>query len=412
ISACAGVTLRKNSREHPRNGPPEAVSTSLRTSVGCPARSACARAECSESTGTICPGRASRVTRSPPTIKDSLFASARIIPRSNTASVGRSPTEPVMALRTTSASSDRTSASVSSIPTAVSFTPTSRARAASPLRRAPTRRPTTSNRSRLCRITSRACVPIEPDDPRITILRTVPLYGAVERGGHGKQQCTETNSARRTSARTKNTSGRSEQQQTEGIQPQPGRVGIVKKTTLAGCAASPGFLQPDDMRPLSDRFTPGFIVSDEAFFDSAAMTEQQIQRFIESVPCTPSDSVSPCLARYTQDTPWEESFARGHCQGYTGATREPASRIIKKVAVSCGISPRTLLVLVQKEQSLLTEPSTYGYQRATAYACPDPAACDTQYFGFFNQVYNAAWQFRQYTEKPDRAYKIGTVTVR
>ena len=69
-------------------------------------------------------------------------------------------------------------------------------------------------------------------------------------------------------------------------------------------------------------------------------------------------------------------------------------------------------MLLQKEQSLLTRPTASGYERATGYGCPDTADCDQKYFGFFNQVYNAAWQFRQYTEEPDRASTaIGTVDV-
>ena len=100
-----------------------------------------------------------------------------------------------------------------------------------------------------------------------------------------------------------------------------------------------------------------------------------------------------------------------HCAEYRGGIRERASRIIAKAAEACGISPRTLLVLLQKEQSLLTRPSASGYERATGYGCPDTADCDTKYFGLFNQLYNAAWQFRQYTEEPDRAYRVGTVQV-
>ncbi len=118
-----------------------------------------------------------------------------------------------------------------------------------------------------------------------------------------------------------------------------------------------------------------------------------------------------CLADYSQSTTTQPAVGGAHCAEYRGGIRERASRIIAKVAEACGISPRSLLVLLQKEQSLLTRPSVSGYERATGYGCPDTADCDTKYFGFFNQVYNAAWQFRQYTEEPDRAYRIGTVQV-
>ena len=32
--------------------------------------------------------------------------------------------------------------------------------------------------------------------------------------------------------------------------------------------------------------------------------------------------------------------------------------------------------------------------------CPDTAACDTRYYGFFNQVYGAAWQLKRYANPP------------
>ena len=162
--------------------------------------------------------------------------------------------------------------------------------------------------------------------------------------------------------------------------------------------------------PPATEFDPGHIVSDAAFYDSAAMTEDELQAFLESASCRPDDGVK-CLADYTQSTTTQPAVGGAHCAEYRGGIRERASRIIAKVAEACGISPRSLLVLLQKEQSLLTRPSVSGYERATGYGCPDTADCDTKYFGFFNQLYNAAWQFRQYTEEPDRAYRIGTVQV-
>jgi len=156
-------------------------------------------------------------------------------------------------------------------------------------------------------------------------------------------------------------------------------------------------------------FNPGFIISDDSFFNGQSMTSSQIQAFLDKQKCVPKDDV-PCLADYRQDTVTQPTqFA--HCHRYQGARHESASRIIQKVAQACMVSPKVLLVLVQKEQSLITAPSAYGYQRATGYACPDTAACDTEYFGFFNQVYNAAWQFREYGASDGWRYHVGRVRV-
>lgn len=162
--------------------------------------------------------------------------------------------------------------------------------------------------------------------------------------------------------------------------------------------------------PHPSAFDPGLIVSDDSFFNAEAMTRDEVQTFLESQPCRPRDAV-PCLSDYREDTGSHPPQGPGHCGAYQGKRNESAAAIITRVADVCGVSPRTLLVLIQKEQSLLTRPSEYGYARATGYGCPDTADCDAKYFGFFNQVYNAAWQFRQYTQHPDRRFEIGSVEI-
>ncbi len=96
--------IRQFARVRPRKAPPDAVTTKRRTSPWVPERRAWASAECSESTGTIWSARCrDRVTSGPPATRDSLFARASVLPAASAASVGRSPTEPVTPLSTTSA---------------------------------------------------------------------------------------------------------------------------------------------------------------------------------------------------------------------------------------------------------------------------------------------------------------------
>ncbi|MFC5929299.1 hypothetical protein D6T64_20310 [Cryobacterium melibiosiphilum] len=157
-------------------------------------------------------------------------------------------------------------------------------------------------------------------------------------------------------------------------------------------------------------FDPGLIISDYNFYNAEAMTSDEVQAFLENRSCHPRDD-SPCLWEYRESTVSQPAAGAGHCESYLGKPHERASTIISRVAEACGISPRVLLVLLQKEQSLLTAPNESGYLRATGYGCPDTADCNADYFGFFNQVYNAAWQFRQYTQEPDRAFQIGRIDV-
>ncbi|MET0589790.1 MAG: hypothetical protein ABWZ77_01315 [Naasia sp.] len=159
-------------------------------------------------------------------------------------------------------------------------------------------------------------------------------------------------------------------------------------------------------------FDPALLISDETFFSPDRMDADEIQAFLEQTECLPQEGVD-CLADFRETTPDVPAVGSGHCSAYRGDEWESAAVIIAGVAEVCGVNPQVLLVLLQKEQSLLTRPTPSGYERAMGYACPDTADCDTEYFGFFNQVYNAAWQFRQYTLFPsDRGFGVGTYDVR
>ncbi len=90
------------------------------------------------------------------------------------------------------------------------------------------------------------------------------------------------------------------------------------------------------------------------------------------------------------------------CNAYAGGGVESAARIIFKVAQACGINPQALIVMLQKEQGLVTDTYPYDsqYRIAMGQGCPDTAACDSRYFGFFNQVHGAAWQLKRYANPP------------
>jgi hypothetical protein len=143
------------------------------------------------------------------------------------------------------------------------------------------------------------------------------------------------------------------------------------------------------------------------------MNEAQVQAFLVSqeTGCTAANGM-PCMKNYTETT--VTRAATNQCTGYTAGASEPASRIIVKVAQSCGISPQVLLVTLQKEQALVTAtaPTAAKYRIAMGYGCPDTAPCDAQYYGFYNQVYKAAWQLKEYTIHPSSwRYRIGAQAV-
>ncbi len=157
-------------------------------------------------------------------------------------------------------------------------------------------------------------------------------------------------------------------------------------------------------------FNPGNIISDAVFYNSGTMTVAQIQSFLNArVPTCRSGY--ECLKSYTQATVSQPRRTEG-CAPYTGAARETAAEIIYKVAQACGINPQAILVLLEKEQGLVSDdwPSSRQYRSATGYGCPDTADCDTNYYGFFNQVYHASYQFKKYQYNPGiRGYKAGQI---
>ncbi len=173
-------------------------------------------------------------------------------------------------------------------------------------------------------------------------------------------------------------------------------------------------------------FDPGNIMDDVVFYDSGSMNATQIQQFLNSkMPTCDTQGSQPylntgktvkqywtplgepgpytCLKDYKQQTPAINGSESGICSYTPGYSSRTAAQIINDVAKSCGISPKVLLVLLQKEQSLVTDnsPLARQYKEATGMGCPDTAACDPKYNGFFNQVYGAARQYKLYRANPN-----------
>lgn len=152
-------------------------------------------------------------------------------------------------------------------------------------------------------------------------------------------------------------------------------------------------------------FDPGNIVSDAVFFDGSALSAKQVQAFLNArVPVCHKTAAGPtCLRHHKQGTPTMPADA--FCRAYKGKASETAARIIAKIGKACNVSPKALLVLLEKEQSLVTAgstasnvPTAYKYQHATGFACPDTAPCDPKYSGIFYQLYYGARQYQRYAK--------------
>lgn len=147
-------------------------------------------------------------------------------------------------------------------------------------------------------------------------------------------------------------------------------------------------------------FNPGFIISDTNFYDRYAMTQTDIQTFLDTHVGACDNSNCLNIARTT-------SFSRpadAICAAYTGVANETTASIIFKVQTACGISAKVILVTLQKEQGLITNdgPSDSRLSRAMGYGCPDSSqgVCDAEYSGLYNQIYWAGRQFVRYGNPP------------
>lgn len=135
-------------------------------------------------------------------------------------------------------------------------------------------------------------------------------------------------------------------------------------------------------------FNPHFIISDEEMQDFNSMSLVGIERFLEAKGSYLAGS---------SFSDWEDNI-------------KPASEIIWQAALESKISPKVLLATLQKEQSLIQDPtpSLNQLNKAMGYRCPDSGSCATASLGFGKQVDGAAWQFQKYFENPqDWFYKIG-----
>lgn len=167
-------------------------------------------------------------------------------------------------------------------------------------------------------------------------------------------------------------------------------------------------------------FNPSNIISDSLFYNGNALAAGEVQSFLnQQVPrCTIGDPgrtagmawgnttiANACLRGYSMNT--VSKAANSYCKAYTGRSNESAAEIIAKVGQACGISQKVLLVMLDKEQSLVSDtwPTARQIDVAMGYMCPDSgpgwsANCDPAYYGFQNQVYWAAWQLKHYQANP------------
>jgi len=183
------------------------------------------------------------------------------------------------------------------------------------------------------------------------------------------------------------------------------------------------------------QFKAGHIISDAKFYDGFSMSASEVQAFLNRmVPnCTINNGqperragapyysrsgalysyvASTCLKDFRQATP-NMAAQPGLCAAYQGGSSQSAAEIIAKVGEACNISQKVLLVLLEKEQSLVrdTWPLIRQYDSATGFDCYDNGQpCLGGFSGFFYQVWAAARQFQRYGTGSFTWYPVGQVS--
>lgn len=186
-------------------------------------------------------------------------------------------------------------------------------------------------------------------------------------------------------------------------------------------------------------FNPGRIIDDAIFENSNAMSVQDIQNFLDAKVGTCDNSGTrlsshwdsstnsyytdgqwaalygqsstfTCINQYVENT----TTLQNNYGNYTAAVPGgiSAAQIIYNAAQQYQINPEVILVTLQKEQGLVTDywPWISEYQYAMGYNCPDTGnGCSSSSADFYQQVNDAAWQFRDYYNNPSSfSYTVGT----
>ena len=164
--------------------------------------------------------------------------------------------------------------------------------------------------------------------------------------------------------------------------------------------------QPSRAADLS-KFDPGNIMSDAVMSNKNSMTEAQIQAFLDSK--NPCNNTNTYMASWYPHLQYNIRDGKFVCMAKERFNGESAAHIIWQAGQDYNINPQVLIVLLQKEQGLITDtwPNHIQYRGATGYGCPDTAPCDEQYYGLKNQIRKSASLFRTVLDGGWSNYPVG-----
>lgn len=167
------------------------------------------------------------------------------------------------------------------------------------------------------------------------------------------------------------------------------------------------FVLPVQAQTIDPNFNPSMIISDAELLDYSSMNLSQIQSFLEkynSYLAGYQTINSHGTIKSAAEIIYDAATSNYDCDNVTlSANPSEAEKKLfcRKITT---ISPKFLLVLLQKEASLIEDssPSQSHLDWATGYGCPDNWTCNPYYKGFGKQVNSASLQFLAYMDSPQR----------
>ena len=159
-------------------------------------------------------------------------------------------------------------------------------------------------------------------------------------------------------------------------------------------------------------FDPGLIMSDQVMSNKNSMSEADIQKFLKSKNHCNNRDIN--LASYYSHLHYNIRDGHFVCMADDSFDGESAAHIIWQAAQDYNINPQVILVLLEKEQGLISDtwPNNIQYRSATGFGCPDTDVCNAKYYGLKNQIRQAAALFREVLDGGWTNYPLGNTYVK
>lgn len=168
-----------------------------------------------------------------------------------------------------------------------------------------------------------------------------------------------------------------------------------------------------DAQEVDPNFNPNNIISDADLLNYSSMSLPDIQNFLQSKGSYLANYYTPNAHGTTKTAAeiiYDAAQNNFNCEGANLSENPTEAEKQLKCQKITTVNPKFLLILLQKEASLIENPNPTQARLdwATGYGCPDNWACNPYYKGFGKQVNSAALQFLAYIQEQSRyTYQAG-----